>query len=146
MVTHLDETERVPTEQTSVIGFCFGGRAAFTAATLLHGLASTVSFYGPGIASGPHAVLGQAAQITGPVMILVGDQDPTIPAADLQAVRAACAEAGVDVRLKVFAGAGHAFHCDARPAAYQQDAAGEAWRDALSFLAETLPGASPSAG
>ncbi|MDL4821798.1 dienelactone hydrolase family protein [Actinomadura opuntiae] len=40
-------------------GFCFGGRAAFTAATAGDPLAGTVVFYGRGIASGPWAVLNR---------------------------------------------------------------------------------------
>lgn len=38
--------------RTAIIGFCSGGRAAFTAATALPGLSAAVVFYGPGIASG----------------------------------------------------------------------------------------------
>jgi carboxymethylenebutenolidase len=146
VLAHLDETERITAGRTSVLGFCFGGRAAFTAAVLVPGLASTISFYGPGIVSGPHAVLGQTARITGPVMLLAGDQDSAVPAADIEAIRQAATRAGVDLRVRVFSGAGHAFHCDARPDSYHREAALEAWQDALSFLAQTLPGGSHQGG
>jgi carboxymethylenebutenolidase len=116
---------------------CFGGRAAFTAATQFPRLASTVAFYGPGVAAGPHAVLDSAASITGPVLLIVGDQDPTIPAEHIAAIREAWAQAGTDLRTRIFPGAGHAFHCDARPSVYRADAARQAWREAAAFLAET---------
>jgi dienelactone hydrolase len=75
----------------------------------------------------------------------VGDQDPAVPAAAVDAIEEAAAKAGVDLRVKVFAGAGHAFHRDARPASYHREAALEAWQDALSFLAETVtPGVAPA--
>ena len=142
VLAHLAAVENVPAERTSVIGFCFGGRAAFTAATQFPGLASTVAFYGPGVAAGPHAVLDSVASITGPVLMMVGDQDPTIPAEHIAAIREACALAGTDLRVRIFPGAGHAFHCDARPALYRADAARQAWREAAAFLAETA--ASPA--
>jgi carboxymethylenebutenolidase len=137
VLAHLTGVENVPVERTSVIGFCFGGRAAITAATQSPGLASTVAFYGPGVAAGPHAVLDLLASITGPVLMMVGDQDPTIPAEHIAALQEACAQAGTDLRIRIFPGAGHAFHCDARPALYRADAARQAWREAVAFLAET---------
>jgi carboxymethylenebutenolidase len=148
VLAHLGAVENVPVQRTSVIGFCFGGRAAVTVATQTPGLAGTIAFYGPGIAAGPHAVLDAVAGITGPVLMLVGDQDPTIPAEHVAAIREACGQAGVDLRLRIFPGAGHAFHCDARPALYRADAARQAWREAAAFLRETAgsPPASPAAG
>jgi carboxymethylenebutenolidase len=137
VLAHLAAIENVPAGRTSVIGFCFGGRAAFTAATQFPRLASTVAFYGPGVAAGPHAVLDCVASITGPVLLIVGDQDPTIPAEHIAAIREACAQAGTDLRTRIFPGAGHAFHCDARPSVYRADAARQAWREAAAFLAET---------
>lgn len=126
--------------RTGVIGFCFGGRAAFTAATLFPELAGTVVFYGPGIAEGPHAVLDRVDEIAGKMLMLVGDADPTIPAGHLRAIEEACGNAAADLRIETFAGAGHAFHCDARPQAYHAEAARGAWQETLEFLAETVRG------
>lgn len=137
VLTHLADIEKIPADRTAIIGFCFGGRAAFTAATALP-VAATVVFYGPGIASGPHAVLDRAANIAGPVLMLVGDADPTIPAHDVAAIQSAAQRSGLDLRVVTFAGAGHAFYCDARPNAYVADAARQAWLDTTEFLAKTL--------
>jgi carboxymethylenebutenolidase len=142
VVSHLADVENIPADRTAIVGFCFGGRAAFTAATALP-VAATVVFYGPGIASGAHAVLDRAANITGPVLMFVGGADPTIRSEDLAAIRSAAQRAGVDLRVVVFAGAGHAFHCDARPAQYVDDAARKAWHDTTEFLAHTLRRDSP---
>jgi carboxymethylenebutenolidase len=128
----------IPLERTGLVGFCFGGRAAFTAATALPGLAATAVFYGPGVASGEHAVLDRFAGLTGPVLMFVGDQDPTISSADLDAIRAAAAAQHKDVRIEVIPGAGHAFHCDARPQLYRKEAAERAWSAALDFFATAL--------
>ncbi|MEB3980084.1 dienelactone hydrolase family protein [Mycobacterium sp. 663a-19] len=138
VLTHLADVEGIAADRTAVIGFCFGGRAAFTAATKLP-VAATVVFYGPGIASGPHALLDHTGGISGPVLMFAGDADPTIPPEDLAAIQAAAQRYAVDLRLVVFTGAGHAFHCDARPAQYVADAARKAWLNTTEFLAETLP-------
>jgi carboxymethylenebutenolidase len=137
VLTHLADVQNIPAANTAIVGFCFGGRAAFTAATALP-VAATVVFYGPGIASGPHAVLDRTANLGGPVLMLVGDADPTIPSHDVAVIQAAAQQADVDLRTVVFPGAGHAFHCDARPAQYVAEAAGKAWQDTIEFLAETL--------
>lgn len=137
---YLEDADGIGLERTGLMGFCFGGRAAFTAATALPGLAATVVFYGPGAASGPHAVLDRIGGLTGPLLFLVGDEDPTIPASDLDAIRTAAGTAGSDVRIETFAGAGHAFHCDARPQMYRPQAAQEAWQLAMDLFAATLPG------
>jgi carboxymethylenebutenolidase len=137
VLTTLADEDGIGADRTAIVGFCFGGRAAFTAATALP-ITATVVFYGPGIASGPHAVVDQTANITGPVLMLVGDADPTIPAEDLAAIEAAAGQSSVELRSVVFAGAGHAFHCDARPQQYVADAANKAWQDTTEFLAQTI--------
>ena len=59
-------------QRAAIVGFCFGGRAAFTAATAAPGLGAAVVFYGPGVAAGPHAVLDRADSITAPLLVHVG--------------------------------------------------------------------------
>jgi carboxymethylenebutenolidase len=44
VLAHLAEREFIPATRTAINGFCFGGRAAFTAATGIGGLAATVVF------------------------------------------------------------------------------------------------------
>lgn len=140
---HLAETEAISHDHTGLLGFCFGGRAAFTAASLVPDLAATVVFYGPGVAAGPHAVLDRVDGIGGHVLMLVGDQDPTIPAEHLDAIQNACEQTQVDLRIELFPGAGHAFHCDARPQAYHEEAAKRAWQQTVQFLAATVPANRP---
>ncbi|MFF2652714.1 dienelactone hydrolase family protein [Streptomyces sp. NPDC058045] len=142
VLTHLAETEKVPAARTAIHGFCFGGRAAFTAATGIHGLGATVVFYGPGIAAGPHAVLDRAADIDAPVMLHVGAEDPTIPGDQVAAIEQALTAAGVTFESHVYEGAGHAFACDARPHMYAEDSARTAWRRTHTFLDTYLPAAS----
>ncbi|MDL4816520.1 dienelactone hydrolase family protein [Actinomadura opuntiae] len=139
VVDHLAAIEGVPADRTAVVGFCFGGRAAFTAATAIPGLAATVVFYGPGIAAGPHAVLDRAGSIDAPMLLHVGAEDPTIPADQVKAIDAALQDAGVDFDQHVYDDAGHAFACDARPHMYRPAAAEAAWERTHAFLDRHLP-------
>jgi carboxymethylenebutenolidase len=135
---YLASADGIALPQIGLMGFCFGGRVAVTAATALPGLGATAAFYGPGVAAGPHAVLDRFGELTGPVLFLSGDQDPTISAEHLDAIRAAGEAAGKDVRIEVFPGAGHAFHCDARPAMYRAEDAQKAWGLAMNLFASSL--------
>ncbi|MEV7681863.1 dienelactone hydrolase family protein [Streptomyces sp. NPDC088341] len=142
---HLESAEGIAVGRTAVNGFCFGGRAAFTAATGITGLGAVVVFYGPGIASGPHAVVDRADRIDAPVLLHVGSADPTIPADQVTAVDRALTAAGADFESHVYPGAGHAFACDARPHMYVEDSARTAWQRTHAFLDRHLPdGVRPS--
>ncbi|MEU2288025.1 dienelactone hydrolase family protein [Streptomyces sp. NPDC013178] len=139
VLEHLAQGEGISASRTAVNGFCFGGRAAFTAATRIRGLGAVVVFYGPGIAVGPHAVVDRAKDIDAPLLLHVGSEDPTIPAEQVAAIEGALTAAGVDFESHVYTGAGHAFACDARPRLYVEDSARRAWQRTHAFLDEHLP-------
>ncbi len=124
--------------RTAVVGFCFGGRAAFTAATAVPELSAAVVFYGPGIAAGPHAVLGRAGLVTAPVLLHTGAEDEAIPAEQVTATEEALRAAGARFESHVYPSAGHAFACDARPDRFQAEAARQAWDRTYRFLGEHL--------
>lgn len=138
VLAHLHSSENIPIGRVAINGFCFGGRAAFTAATAIPGLAATVVFYGPGIAAGPHAVLDRARFIDAPVLLHVGGEDPTIPAEHVKAIDITLADAGVVFESYVYDYAGHAFACDARPHMFHPEPARLAWQRTYEFLARHL--------
>jgi carboxymethylenebutenolidase len=123
----------------AIIGFCFGGRAAFTAATAAPGLGAAAVFYGPGIAAGPHAVLDRAGSITAPLLLHVGSQDPTIPPEQVEAIDSALRASGAEFAQHLYDGAGHAFACDARPHMFREPAATQAWDRTYGFIDEHIP-------
>lgn len=139
VLAHLKAVEGLDGGRTAVVGFCFGGRAAFTAATRLPDLGAAVVFYGPGIAAGPHATLADASAIRAPMLLHVGEEDPTIPAVQVKAIEDGLRAAGARFAQHVYPGAGHAFLCDARPAMYRAAAAADAWQKTLDFLDAELP-------
>jgi hypothetical protein len=69
--------------------------------------------------------------------MLVGDADPTIPADQVAAVEAAAQQAGIDLRVVVFAG-GTRISLRRSARTVCADAAGRAWQDTIEFLAQAL--------
>jgi carboxymethylenebutenolidase len=138
-LTHLRDSHGIVAQRVALVGFCFGGRAAFTAATSLPDLGAAVVFYGPGVAAGPHAVLDRAAGIRAPMLLHVGAEDPTIPKEHVAATALALSEAGARFTQHLYPDAGHAFANDARPANYREGAAATAWERTFTFLNSALP-------
>jgi len=90
--------------KVGIVGYCLGGSLAFMAAANLGGLAATVGYYGGMIA----ANLDKKPKV--PVMLHFGDQDQSIPMADVDKIKAALDPKMVQVF--VYPGAGHAFNRD----------------------------------
>ena len=123
---------------TGIVGFCFGGRVAFLAAVRRE-LGAAVAFYPGGLVEpGPlpfPALVEEAGSLRTPWLGLFGADDPSIPSDQVNRLRDALAGAtGADHDIEVFTGAGHAFHCDARPEMYRPDAAQAGWKRALDWL------------
>jgi carboxymethylenebutenolidase len=123
-----------------VVGFCMGGSVAFFAATLTS-VGASVSFYGGGVHAGRMGLpplLELAPELKSPWLGLFGDLDAGIPMEDVEELRAAAAKAHVMTDVVRYPDAGHGFHCDARPAVYNEDAARDAFRRTLDFCGEHL--------
>jgi carboxymethylenebutenolidase len=110
--------------KVGLVGYCFGGSVAFRAATQLSGLAASVGYYGGGIAG----MADQKPKV--PLMLHFGDQDQSIPPADVDKIKAA--RSG-DTQIFVYQGAGHGFNCDERPS-WNADAAKTALQRTLDFF------------
>jgi carboxymethylenebutenolidase len=89
-------------------------------------------------------LLEDLGNLSCPTLFIFGEQDQSIPPADVEAVRARLASVGKPHEIVVFPGAGHGFFCDERPA-YHAAAAKAAWNRAVQWL-ETHLRAGPAAG
>ena len=117
------------------VGFCFGGRVSFDAATIGLGLAGVIGFYGPPVGPGRGDVPAPAdvADLCGcPVLGLFGGADPGIPPESIAAYDAALARAGVEHRIVTYDGAPHSFFD--RKAADYAAASDAAWSEVLDFV------------
>jgi carboxymethylenebutenolidase len=114
------------------IGYCMGGRLAFTAAALCE-VDAAVCYYGGGIAG----QLDLAERIHCPVQFHHAEHDASIPpeaVASIQATMAAV-PAGAQAEFHHYADAQHGFNCWARPAHHPASAARALGRS-LDFLAQ----------
>jgi carboxymethylenebutenolidase len=117
------------------VGFCFGGRLSFLAATLGLDLAGVVGFYGV-----PHGNPRQgmpppvevANRFAAPVLGLFGGADQAIPASAVAEFDAALGRAGVEHEFLTFPDAPHSFFD--RRAADHADASAAAWDAILAFI------------
>ena len=118
-----------------VLGFCFGGRAAFMQGTE-DGVAGVVGFYGwptreePGGSSPVREA--REGRFVAPVLALYGGADEGIADADIRAFYDALNEARVLEETVVYDGAPHGFFD--RAMAEHSDACDDAWRRVLRFM------------
>ena len=112
-----------------VVGYCWGGSLAWSAATRLDGLKAAVGYYG--------GFIPEMADETPrhPVMLHFGESDESIPLEGVDKVKAA----HPDVPIYLYA-AGHGFNCDQR-GSYDEASARLARERTLAFFAEHLAGA-----
>jgi carboxymethylenebutenolidase len=122
--------------QIGIVGFCWGGRVTFLV-SVRRAIGAGVGFYGGGIAGdsplGPKALIDEAAALHTPWLGLFGDEDASIPVEQVEALREALQDASVANEIVRYEGAPHGFHCDARPDAFHQKAAADAWNRTLAW-------------
>lgn len=106
-----------------IVGYCWGGTLTWLAASRSPLFAAASCWYGGGIAK----ALNEEPHI--PVQMHFGLHDTSIPAHDIEAIRAA--QPGVDIYT--YADAGHGFGCDER-SSFHADSTALAQERTLSFF------------
>ena len=112
-----------------IVGYCWGGSVAWHGATRSSAFDAAVGWYGGGVAAARDEVPRC------PVQLHFGDQDASIPNADVDLIKAARPE----VEVLVYPGAGHGFGCEERDSFVEADAA-LAHRRTLDFFGKHLGG------
>lgn len=114
--------------QVGALGYCMGGRLAYTAAALCE-VDAAVAYYGGGIQN----QLDLAPRIRCPLQLHYAETDEHIPPEAVEAVRDALAEQ--DAEVHVYPGALHGFNCWAR-ASHHPASAALAHGRSLAFLSQ----------
>ena len=112
--------------KVAVIGFCWGGRLAWAAASEVP-LGAAVCYYGGGIVE----ELSKTPKC--PTMLHFGERDRSIPLSDVERIREAFPEG-----LYHLYAAGHAFGNDDRPQNYDAEATALAHARTAAFLAQHI--------
>jgi carboxymethylenebutenolidase len=114
----------------AVIGYCYGGRLAYLAATE-GSVDAAVAYYGGGI----QTQLDLADRVKVPMLFHYGEKDHGIPMTAVEAVKERFH--GRDAAIYVYPDADHGFNCTMR-ASYHPHSAALAHGRTLTFLGEKL--------
>ncbi|HEU5203151.1 MAG TPA: dienelactone hydrolase family protein [Candidatus Limnocylindrales bacterium] len=130
---YLRESSAQATERLFTIGFCFGGRLSFLAATLGLDIAGSIGVH-PGLhaRNDMPAPVDFAADVRAPLLGLFGGADSSIPPEAIAEFDTALTAAGVEHRFVTFDGAPHSFFDRKFTEFAEQNAA--AWQEVLSFV------------
>jgi carboxymethylenebutenolidase len=122
------------TEIVGATGYCIGGALCLFAAALNPKVAASSSFY----YVFPHGK-PDWSKIEGPVMMHFGTEDAFMSKDDIEGLTAEMKEAGVDLVLEIYEGAGHAFCNTAnRLGTYNEEYAELAFARNLEFFDKNL--------
>jgi carboxymethylenebutenolidase len=132
-LAHLRSLPEVGGRGAGVMGFCLGGRLTYSVAARSDP-DTAVSYYGSGIAD----ALGEADDITCPLLFHFGGKDPYLPMDQVERIRGALG-GRANVEIHVQEDAGHAFDNHEAPMFHDPEAAAAAWEITVAFLARTLP-------
>ncbi|MBX6386456.1 MAG: dienelactone hydrolase family protein [Microbispora sp.] len=120
-------------EKVFSLGFCFGGRLAFTAARPEFGFGGTIGLYGyPDMLFGSPGPTQMAGELRGPILGLFGGADENITPEVVNAFDEALEKAGVEHEIVTYPGAPHSFFELGRPELAA--ACADAWSRILGFL------------
>jgi carboxymethylenebutenolidase len=135
----LNSRPEVRKGQIGIVGYCYGGRVAYLAATRNPNLKAVASYYGGRIvADEPDAPVNASANIKAPMILFFGEKDQSIPMDQVQKIDQTLKDLGKNYELHVYPNAGHGFFCDHRPAHYSKEASADAWPKTIQFFQRNL--------
>jgi len=112
-----------------VVGFCLGGALTQYAATTNAKVGAAVSFYG-----GFKKVPLRWENLKAPILLIYGEMDDGVPAAEAAPLEKKLKELGKTVDTQIFRKAPHGFFNDTRPEAYREECARDAWKRTLDLF------------
>ncbi|MEZ4291177.1 MAG: alpha/beta fold hydrolase [Myxococcota bacterium] len=140
-IAWLRRRDDVVGDRIGAMGFCIGGHMTYLTACETD-IVAAAAYYGGGIAApqgpgGGPSTLSRTPGIRGRIECYFGGRDAMIPIAQVDAIRSALAQAGVEHEVVVYDEADHGFHCDQR-GTYHEASARDAWRRTLALFDATL--------
>ncbi len=128
-------------DKIGCMGFCIGGHMTYLAACETDVVASA-SFYGGGIAAdagpgGAPSTVSRTPRIRGRIVCFFGGQDEYIPPDQVETIRSALADGGVQNEVVVYDGASHGFFCDQRDS-FDAPSRDDAWGRTKALFADAL--------
>lgn len=141
----LEQHAKTDAGRTAAIGYCFGGSVVLEMARAGSDLAAVASFHGALATQNP----AQSGRVNSRVLVLHGNDDPMVPAEQVENFKKEMDAAGVDYHFVGYDGATHSFTNPGAdeaarrfdmPVGYNADADQASWAELERFLAETFGG------
>jgi carboxymethylenebutenolidase len=132
-IKFLLDDPRVTGARVGTVGFCMGGALSLYAASKNEQVGACIVFYGI-----HPKVRPDFDSLRAPVLGFFGETDESVSPAKVRALEEELKEHGKSAEMHVYTNAGHAFFNDARPEAYNPQAAADAWRRTLDFFRANL--------
>lgn len=129
----LQTQEAVGGDKVGIVGYCMGGGLVLQTALVSSEVGAAVVYYGQPLSP------DRSAEVKAPILGFYGAEDGSIPVANVEAMRQAFDQAGLENEIHIYEGAGHAFFNDTRPS-YNADAATDAWPRTLAWFRTHLAG------
>ena len=127
------------TTRLGIVGFCWGGRAAWLYAAHSDRLKAGGAFYGQLVGAvneyRTRTALDAAADLKAPVIGFYGGADHGIPMEQVHQMQQALRDAAKDSMILVYPDAPHAFFADYRPS-YREADAKDAWGHLIAWFAK----------
>jgi carboxymethylenebutenolidase len=117
----------VAKDKVGMTGYCLGGNIVWRCATQMSELKAAVPYYGP------NPPLEEVPNIKAAVLAFYGATDARVNAG-IPAIEDAMKKANKTFEKIIYDGAGHQFHNDTNPAAYNANAAKDAWAKMLAWF------------
>ena len=121
-----------PDRSVFTVGFCFGGSNSWHQAANGFDLSGAIGFYGRPRRDEEDSVIDRVADMTCPILALMGGADPSIPQDAIDEFEKALNAAGIANEIVVYPGAPHSFF-DRKHEDFA-DASADAWQRVLSFI------------
>ncbi len=118
--------------KVAVVGYCWGGDLAYTAANKVNGIACIIGY------DGRATVADYREKRKVPTLLHFGESDPDLPLEQITQFRAW----RPDVSAFTYPGAAQGFGCDER-GSYREDAAGKALERTLFWISQYVEGQKP---
>lgn len=136
----LQKAAQVDSSKIAAIGYCFGGTGVIELARSGADIDGVVSFHGGLDSPTPE----DGKKIRAKVLVLHGNDDPFVPAKDIEAMKSEFNAAKVDWQMVYYSGAVHSFtqkmagNDNSRGAAYNESADKRSWQAMQDFFNEVF--------
>lgn len=120
-------------DRIGITGFCFGGTHSLHFTCVSNKIAAGAIYYATRLPSED-----LLAKITAPLLIIYGDQDPSVKPEQARQLESTLKNLGKPAQLLMYPNCPHAFFNDQNPQTYRPEAAKDAWNKTLTFFENHL--------